>query len=264
MSRRKSRSWKPTVEAVEPRQLLSLVTNILMSKQQDAALAARARAAAAHPAYFGPGPGFSAAPNFGNATGFVPSRSSIALPENQGPQGINLLLQPQGEMSPHQYRQSLFQASFIGPYTIGPGRFDSEAMQVSVRGVGRTTHMLHADIQIGAIVAKDPSIQNSGASVIFDRNIDTDSALGFNFGSPSTDVDAHGRPNRFTTVTLDDNTSGGAYVEGYAQGVMEIRYVPSGRRTPRGFEQGTAYVKIQGQVYAPRIASIERNAGLNP
>lgn len=258
MSRRKSRSWKPAVEAVEPRQLLSLVTNVLMSKHQDAAIATRARAAAAHPAFFGNAPGF------GNATGFVPSRSSIALPENQGPQGTNLLLQPEGEMTAHQFRQSLYQASFIGPYTLGPGRFDSEAMQVSIRGAGRTTHMLHADIQIGAIVARDPSVQNSGASVIFDRNINSDSSLGFNFGSPSSDVDGQGRPNRFTTVTLDDNTSAGAYVEGYAQGVMEIRYVPSGRRTPRGFEKGIAYVKIQAQIYAPRIASIERNSDINP
>lgn len=252
MSRRKSRNWTPALEVVEPRQLLSLVTNILMSQHQNASNAMRLRAAAAHPALFG-GP-----------TGFVPSRSSIALPENQGPRGTNLLLNPEGEMTAQQFRRSLFQAAFVGPYTLGPGRFDTEATQLSIRGAGRTTDMLHADIQIGLIVAADPTVQNSGASVIYDRNINSNSALGFNLASPRSDVDSQGRPNRVTTVTLDANTSSGAYVEGYAQGVMEIRYVPSGRRTPRGFEQGTAYVKIQAQIYAPRVASIERNANLNP
>jgi len=252
MSRRKSRSWKPELEAVEPRQLLSLVTNILMSNHQNQVAATRARAVAANPVLFG------------GATGFVPSRSSIALDQNQGAQGVNLLLSPQGEMSAHQFRRSLFQAAFVGPYTIGPGRFDSEATQVSIRGAGRTTDMLHADIQIGLIVAADPTVQNSGASAIYDRNINSNSALGLDLASPRSDVDPQGRPNRFTTVTLDANISAGAYVEGYAQGVMEIRYVPSGRRTPRGFESGTAYVKIQAQIYAPRVASIERNSDINP
>jgi len=259
MSRRSRRTWKPSVEAVEDRRLLSLVTNILVSNHQSFVNSVKARsylgaASAATP---------SAASTTGRS-GFAPSQSSIAQPENQGPQGINLLLSPIGQMTPQQYKKSLYQASFVGSYTIGPGRFDSEAMQVAIQGVGRTTDMLHADIQIGLIVARDPSIQNSGASVTFDRNLNSNSALGFNLASPSTDVDDHGRPNRFVSVSLDTNTSSGSFVEGYSQGVLEIRYVPSGKRSRGVLEQGTAYVKFKGQVYAPKVAFILRNAHINP
>jgi hypothetical protein len=255
MSRR-TRSRKPVVEAFEERRLLSLVTAIMAANQQGFIDSIRAKAARG-------GQSAAAAPA-ASAGGAATSRSSIALPQNQGPQGINLLLSPMGNMTPLQYKKSLYQASFVGTYTIGPGRFDTEAMQVAIQGVGRTTDMLHADIQIGLIVAKDPSIQNSGASVTFDRNLNSNSALGFNLASPSTDVDDHGRPNRFTSVSLDTNTSSGSYVEGYSQGVLEIRYVPSGKRTRGVLEQGTAYVKFKGQVYAPRVAFILRNANINP
>jgi hypothetical protein len=169
-----------------------------------------------------------------------------------------------GEMTPRQYKNSLYQASFVGSYTIGPGRFDTEALQVAIQGVGRATNMLHCDIQIGLIVARDPSIQNSGASVIFDRNLNSNSALGFDLASPSSDVDSQGRPNRFESVALDANTSSGSFVEGFSQGVLQIRYVPDGKRTRAGFEQGTAYVKFTGQIYAPKVAFILRNANINP
>src|SRR5690606_34556344 len=106
--------------------------------------------------YLGPGAASPSAASTDGQAGFTPSQSSIARPENQGPQGINLLLSPIGRMTPQQYRKSLYQASFVGTYTIGPGRFDSEAMQLAIQGAGRTTDMLHADIQVGIIVARDP------------------------------------------------------------------------------------------------------------
>jgi hypothetical protein len=255
MSRRRSRCWKPAVEAVEQRRLLSLVTNILVSNHQNFVNSQRNRSALGDQ---------SAVSATSAQNGFTPSRTSIVSPENQGPQGVNLMLSPQGVMTPKQFKKSLFQATFVGPYTIGPGRFSTEALQVAVRGVGRTTNILHADIQIGMIVAKDPSIQNSGASTIFDRNINSNSALGWNLASPSTDVDSRGRPNRFVSVSLDTNTSSGNFVEGYSQGVLEIRYVPNGKRSPGVIEQGTAYVKFVGQVYAPNTAFLLRNADINP
>ncbi|APW58984.1 hypothetical protein [Paludisphaera borealis] len=259
MSRRRSRSWKPVVEAVEERQLLSLVTNIMMSNHQSFMNSVKARSML--------GDSSSAAASAASTSGqkgFAPSQSSIALPENQGPQGINLMLSPRGAMTPLQYKKSLYTAKFVGNYTIGPGRFDSEALQVAIQGVGSTTNILHADIQLGLIVAKDPSIQNSGASVIFDRNINSNSSLGFNLASPSSDVDDHGRPNRFVSVSLDTNTSAGNFVEGYSQGVLEIKYKPNGKRTRGVLEQGTAVVTFKGQVYAPNIAFILRNANINP
>ncbi|MDR3620426.1 MAG: hypothetical protein P4L85_13830 [Paludisphaera borealis] len=253
MSRRRSRSWKPVVEAVEERQLLSLVTNIMVSNHQSFVNSVKVRSA------LGDRSAASAASTSGQN-----SQTSIALPQNQGPQGINLMLSPMGTMSPLQYKKSLYTAKFVGNYTIGPGRFDSEALQVAIQGVGSTTNMLHADIQLGLIVAKDSSIQNSGASVIFDRNLNSNSALGFNLASPSSDVDSHGRPNRFVSVSLDTNTSAGTFVEGYSQGVLEIKYKPNGKRTRGVLEQGTAVVTFKGQIYAPNVAYILRNANINP
>ena len=152
----------------------------------------------------------------------------------------------------------------MGPYTIGPGRFSSEQSQVFIRGTGRATTMLHCDIQMRLVVAQDPTIQNSGASVIFDRNLNSNSALGFNLASPHGDVDSRGRPNSFQSVSLDVNSSAGVYVEGFSQGVLNIKYIPSGKRSPGVTEQGRAIVKFQGQIYAPNTAFILRNSDINP
>ena len=65
-------------------------------------------------------------------------------------------------------------------------------------------------------------------------------------------------------VSLDVNSSSGVYVEGFSQGVMDITYVPSGRRSPGVLEQGTAYVKIRAQIYSPNVAFILRNSDINP
>ena len=258
MAHRRSRSWKPVVEAVEDRRLLSLVTNILVSNHQNFVDSIKARSVLGNPSVA------AASASASTAAAASTSQSSIALPQNQGRQGINLLLQPMGAMTPRQYKNSLYQATFVGNYTIGPGRFDTEAFQVAIQGAGRATNMLHCDIQIGLIVARDPSIQNSGASVVFDRNLNSNSALGFDLASPSADVDGQGRPNRFESVSLDPNTSSGSFVEGFSQGVLQIRYVPNGKRTPAGFEQGTAYVKFTGQIYSPKVGFILRNANINP
>ena len=259
MNPRKSRSWKPVVEAVEPRRLLSVATAGVADGPRSVVNPAQTRSTP------GDRPATSASTAPANSrSGFTPSQSSIALPENQGQQGTNLLLQPVGRMTPRQYRISRYAASFVGAYTIGPGQYDSEAFQVAVQGVGRTTNMAHADVQLGAVVASDPNIQNSGAGSIFDRNQNSNSSWMFFLASPRGDVDAHGRPNRFESVSTDANISGGAFVQGFSQGVLQIRYVPNGRRAPGVIEQGKAYIRFTGQIYSPNISNILRNARINP
>jgi hypothetical protein len=269
MDRRSRRKPWLTIEEVERRELLSLVTDLMASNRQAVISSLRARdqqaqvssSFAAGGTLTGQSPGASVATSSG---GFVPSTTSIAVPQNQGPQGINLVLAPVGKPTLHQLRRQLFQATFIGPYTIGPGQFDSEAIQVFLRGSGRATSMLHCDIQARIVVAQDPSIQNSGASVIFDRNLNSNSALGFNLAAPHQSVDSHGRPNHFDSVSLDINSSSGVYVEGYSQGVLDIKYIPNGKRTPGVIEQGTAVIRIQAQIYSPNVAFILRNSDINP
>ena len=124
--------------------------------------------------------------------------------------------------------------------------------------------MLHSDIQVRLAVPTDRTLETTGASTIFDRNINSNTVLGLDLATPITNVDSAGRPNVISSVTLDVNSSSGAYDEGFAQGVMDIHYYPSGRKTPGGLEQGTAVVKIYGQVYSANVAYILRNTDINP
>jgi hypothetical protein len=65
-------------------------------------------------------------------------------------------------------------------------------------------------------------------------------------------------------VTIDVNASSGTYVESYGQGVINIHYLPGGRRTAGVLSQGTAIVTMHMQIYAPNASFILRNVNLNP
>jgi hypothetical protein len=283
MERRISRVWKPAVELVERRELLSLVTNIMagnhnavINSPKVRALLAQVSAPALAPNATGARVGSSLAPSTAGASasgsrtgGFVPSAPSIALPQNQGylapaNPGYNLVLQPTGTASSAEVKRQLFTAVYRGPYVITPGAFSSQSMLVSIRGAGTANTMLHSDIQLRLAVPTDPTLQTTGASVIFDRNLNSNTALGLDLATPGTNVDGRGRPNRITSVTLDVNSSSGTYVEGFAQGVIDIHYYPSSTKTRGAPEQGTAVVKVHAQVYSGKFAFILRNSDINP
>ncbi len=124
--------------------------------------------------------------------------------------------------------------------------------------------MLHSDIQIRLAVPTDTSLETTGASAIFDRNLNSNTVLGLDLATPITSVDSAGRPNVISSVTLDVNSSSGVYDEGFAQGVMDIHYYPSGKTTRGGVQQGTAVVKIHAQIYSPNVSFILRNTDINP
>jgi hypothetical protein len=124
--------------------------------------------------------------------------------------------------------------------------------------------MLHSDIQLKLAVPSDPTLQTTGASAIFDRNLNSNTVLGFNLAAPITNVDSRGRPNHITSVTLDVNASSGTYDEAFAQGVIDIHYYPSGQKTRGVLDQGTAVVKVYGQIYTGNVDFILRNSDINP
>jgi hypothetical protein len=167
-------------------------------------------------------------------------------------------------LTQRQLRRERFVAQFAGPYTIGAGRTSTEAMQTFITGVGSANTMIHCDIQMLIITPKNPSTQIGGVSGIFDRNLNTNTSLGFDLLAPQQDVDRRGRPDHFPSVALDVNASAGLYTEGFAQGVMNIRYHPSGRHTPGVLDQGTAIVTIHAQIYTPATNFLLRNATLDP
>jgi hypothetical protein len=251
------------VEQCERRELLSTITDIMAANR----LAAGRQALSVS----GSSPSAAAASPTGSKAGFVPSTTSIALPQNQGPllnpDGTinNLALAPTGTLKPGEVRRQRFVARYVGPYSVVPGRTSTEAIQTLIQGGGTANTMLHSDIQMRLVSPKDPSLPIGGVSSIFDRNLNTNTVLGFDLAAPQQNVDRGGRPNDFPIVSMDINVSAGTYVEGYAQGVINIRYIPGGKRTiPGAISQGTAIVTIHAQIYSANSSFILRNANINP
>jgi hypothetical protein len=117
MGRRMPRDLRPSLEHFERRELLSAITDLMASSQQASYHAVGTNTLAAAQSGAQPQTTVSLASN-----GFVPSKNSIAIPTNQGPQGPNLALVPTGILTPHEIKRELFSAVFKGPFTVGPGR----------------------------------------------------------------------------------------------------------------------------------------------
>ena len=172
------------------RELLSLVTDIMAVNHNAAINSPKVRALlagvsqpAASPAASNTASSVTASASGGSRSGFTPSTTSIALPQNQGylppaNPGYNLILQPTGTATPGEVKRQLFTAVYRGPYVIAPGSFSSQAVQVFIRGAGTASTMLHSDIQMRLAVATDPTLQTTGAAVIFDRNLNSNTVLG--------------------------------------------------------------------------------------
>jgi hypothetical protein len=275
MGRRIARNRKPTVEMMEHRALLSLVTDIMAGNYNALVNSPKVQAlldGVSNPAtsqVASASGQVTASATASSRGGFTPTSNSIALPQNQGflppaSPGYNLVLQPTGTATPAEVKRQLFTAVYRGPYIIGPGSFSSQALQVFIRGAGTSTTMLHTDIQMRLAVASDPTLETTGAAVIFDRNLNSNTVLGLDLATPRTNVDSQGRPNQITGVTLDVNASAGVYDEAFAQGVVDIHYYPTSKKIPGAAQQGTAVVKVYGQIYAPNVDFILRNSDINP
>ena len=168
---------------------------------------------------------------------------------NQGPLALNLALTPTGTLTKREQRKERFTAQYVGTYTVGAGRTSTEAIQTFITGVGTANTMLHSDIQLLIITPKDPTTPIGGVSTIFDRNLNSNTALGFDLTAPSQYVDQARPAQLFPDVSIDPNISSGTYVEAYSAGTMNIHYIPSGKHTPGVISQGTAIVTIHAQIY---------------
>jgi hypothetical protein len=243
MGRRLELKLRPNLEAIEHRVLLSAITDLLATQGHRGTLSGT----------------FGSSINLGGT----------AL--NQGPllnpDGTinNMALAPTGTPKPGELRRQQFSARYVGPYSVVPGKTTTQAIQTLIQGAGTANTMLHSDVQMRLVTPKDPSLPIGGVLSIFDRNINTNTVLGLDLAAAQSNVDRAGRPNDFTTVTIDANISAGTYVEGYAQGTVKIRYIPGGRRSvPGALSQGTAIVTIHAQIYTANAAFLLRNVSLNP
>ncbi len=258
MARRITRDRRLFVEQCERRDLLSVYTDIMSA---NSLAAARGAHAASTSQALG-----SALSEAVDGSGFTPSTNSIAIAANQGPPpvGTNLALTPTGTLTPREIRRERFVAQFSGTYTIGAGRTSTEALETFISAAGTANTMRHCDIQLLIVTPKDPNSSIGGVCAIFDRNLNSNTALGFDLLAPQQNVDRAGRPDHFTQVSLDVNISAGLYDGGYAQGVMNIRYIPSNKHTRGVISQGSVIVTIQAQVYTSNTAFILRNANIDP
>jgi hypothetical protein len=242
MGRRIPRDLRPFLEEFERRELLSAITDLIAANSIAAGRKAQSAATTAI------------------------SSQSIAVPQNQGVQGTNLAITPTGTLTKREQKKERFVAQYVGTYTVGAGRTSTEEAQTFITGVGSANTMLHSDIQLLVITpnSQNASVGIGGVATIFDRNLNSNSALGFNLSAPVQNVDRRGRPDYFTTVSLDPNISSGAYVEGFSHGIMSIHYIQSGKHTKGVISQGQAIVTIHAQVYSANTSFILRNANIDP
>ena len=229
MTPRNRSGFRPALEGMEARTLLSAITNLLTRSQpRHAAIATQA----------------ATDPN--------------ALPPNP-------LYFPPGQPTPHEMARQRFVAKFVGPFTVGAGRFTGEAQQLYLRGSGGSSQFLHGDTQLAVITPADPTQPLGGSMSFFDRNINTNGSLGFELtANRATDLDSAGRPVHLTITQVDGNVSGGVYAGAIATGTVDIRYKPSTPRSRTVFSQGTATVTVRAQLYTAGIGSILKNADINP
>lgn len=277
MGRRNRRGLRPALELFENRQLPSGIIDTLAANSL-ALLGHRGHASLA-----GGGGGGGAGISGGQGGGTTGSGSNSSSPTysptirlghatlTQGPllnpDGTinNMALAPTGIPKPGQVKRQHFTARFVGPYSIIPGRTTTQAAQVLIQGGGSANTMLHSDVQIRIVQPKDPSLPFGGVGTIYDRNINSNSALGFDIAAPQqpSSLDRAGRPTRFTQVSVDTNISAGAYVEAYGSGTLRIHYMPS-KRGPGGIEQGTAITTLHMNIYASDASYLLRNVAYNP
>jgi hypothetical protein len=252
MGRRIPRDLRPFLEEVERRDLLSAITDV-MAGNSSAAAALQSLAAAQASS----------------------SSESIAISANQGPLVNstnpnnpinNMALAPTGTVSKRQLRKEKFVGRYVGSYTVGAGRTSDERIQTFITAAGSANTMLHSDIQLLLVTPKDPSLPVGGVSAIFDRNLNTNTVLGFDESAPQSSqyINKLGLPSFIPTVSIDVNLSSGTYDEAYSVGTIQIAYLPSAKHTPGVLSQGKAIVTIHARIYAPNVGFILRNANIDP
>jgi hypothetical protein len=252
MKRRISRDVRPCLEEAERRELLSAITDVMAGQSIAGELRTLASAA-------------------GSDRPDVTSTPSVAVAANQGPllnpdlSINNAALAPTGNVTKRQLRKQQFKARYVGTYTVGAGPTSDERIQTFISAVGITNTILHSDIQMLLVTPNDPGTEIGGVSTSFDRNINSNTTLGFNLAAPQSlqPSGGLGLPVFLNKVSVDVNISSGVYTEAYSAGTITIKYIPSGKHTPGVLGQGTAIIKINAQVYAPNTSFILRNAHIN-
>ncbi len=191
MGRRIRRGLRPDLELFERRELLSAITDVMAAD----GLRAGAHGLKAAPALGGAsGGGGSSSPSFGASITLGTSTLNQGPVLNSDGSINNMALAPTGTPKPGELKRQQYTARFVGPYSVVPGRTSTQASQTLIQGAGTSNTILHADIQIRLVKPIDPSLPFGGVGTIFDRNINTNTALGFDLSAPGRTSTAAGGP----------------------------------------------------------------------
>jgi hypothetical protein len=181
MGRRIRRGLRPGLELFERRELLSAITDLMAAD----GLHAGARGSKAAPALGGAnGGGGSSSPSFGASITLGSSTLSQGPVLNPDGSINNMAIAPTGTPKPGELKRQQFTARFVGPYSVVPGRTSTQATQTLIQGGGTSKTMLHSDVQIRIVQPIDGTLPFGGLGTIFDRNINTNTALGFDISAP--------------------------------------------------------------------------------
>jgi hypothetical protein len=160
---------------------------------------------------------------------------------------------PPGVPTKATLAKTRFQATFVGPYHIGPGRTSAESSQLYIRGSGRSNFFLHGTTQLRAAVPTDTTVAPTGVVVMLDRNINNAGQLGLDLTADPSSVDASGRIRRFTW-TVDSSYSSGVFTNASGQGTLVVTYG----------NQGIAAMIARGRILTQGVGDPSLNSTLDP
>lgn len=236
----RERQARPSVEPMEPRELLSniIAANIAGANRRSQST---------------------------SATLGVPPYNSP--PQEFGSNIDNLMATPAPNAVPskREQRAMTFTAMFTdGSYGIGPGRFSNEASHTYMRALGTSNQMLHCSMQFAFVQPKDSSQPITGQLSIVDKNAATGNQLAFFVVADPGYVDRGGRPTRFLIYQKDFNQSAASYDQGSAVGTIDVRYRPQQRNQLGAFESGRSNLSIHAQIYNLGTTGLLTNSYSNP
>jgi hypothetical protein len=222
--RRSPRVLRPGLEAMERRDLLSVIPIIEQAQKPTISASALIQTAA--------------------LSGTSSTAQSLNPTNSQSP-----LIGT--DPTPRELAREKFTAVFSGPVYVGPGRFADQAKTLYFRGLGTSNAFLHGDFQMAIVFPTDPTAPLFGEAVMQDKNTNSQAILALPLqGLTPQTFDKAGRPTDLT-FTGDPNIYSGIFFVNTSAGSVHIRY-----------SKGSAKVSFKGLVYTTGLTNPLTNSDL--
>jgi hypothetical protein len=153
--------------------------------------------------------------------------------------------------TPRELAREKFTAVFSGPVYVGPGRFANQSKTLYFRGLGTSNAFLHGDFQMAIVFPTDPTAPLTGEAIMQDKNTNSQGILALPMtGLTPQTYDKQGRPTDFTFST-DPNIYSGIFFVNTSAGTVHITY-----------SKGSAKVTFKGLVYTTGLTNPLTNSDL--